>query len=113
MIIMGLTIGQKLWFVPSYNYQPFDVEVKSIGRKWAKVAGGRTEMRLDIETLRPHEDDGSGIAYLSREDYEARQALSQEWLKLRASLSRSSNAPDGVTVKKIAEARKLLGMDAV
>lgn len=109
---MELTVGQKLYFVPAYNRQPYEVEVKKVGRRWASAVNGRIKMRLDIETLCPHEDDGSGIAYLSREDYEQRLALDVAWRELHKALIYRDRLPNGVTVEKIAEARKLLGLDA-
>lgn len=108
---MELTVGQKLWFVPGYNYQPFDVEVVKIGRRWATVENYmHRAIRIDIETMRPHENDGNGLCYLSREDYETKQALGVAWRNLCSDISRMYRTPDGVTVEKIAAARKLLGL---
>lgn len=107
---MGLTVGQKLWFVPAYNRQPYEVEIKKIGRKWAHTDSYSRTLRIDVETMRPHEDDGNGQCYLSREDYEAKQALSAAWREFHRAILYVNNVPGGMTVEKIAEARQMLGL---
>ena len=109
---MQLQVGQKLWFVPSSDYKkPCEVEIKKIGRKWAHTEQHCQVLRIDVETLRPHEDDGMGQCYLSRDAYEAKQAIDAAWRELTKAIeSQRWRSPDGVTVEKIAEARKLLGL---
>lgn len=115
--MMQLAVGQKLWFVPRYEHNARDVEVVKVGRKWAHVTGyfGRP-IRIDVETLRPHEDDTSGQCYLSRqqcEEHLAREAAWKAFLRdIESKLSRWK-CPAGVTVEKIHEARKLLGLEVV
>lgn len=107
---MELTVGQKLWFVPKYRYSPYEVEIKKIGRKWIHTESNSRNLRIDAETMTAHDADGNGMCYLSREDYEARQELSMAWRNFSDDIRKTYRVPNGVTVEKIAEARKLLGL---
>lgn len=106
-----LTVGQKLWFVPSYNVRPYEVEIKKIGRKWAHTERNFQTLRIDIETMRPHENDGSGQCYLSQQHYEDYQAREKAWREFTSAVDKQKwRCPDGVTVEKIMEIRNLLGI---
>jgi len=113
-VSMELTVGQKLWFVPNrgqYYHKEHEVTVVTIGRKWVTVNG---DIRFAIADKRMEIDAGNypspGRCYLSREDYENEQSIGKAWNELSNRIRYS--APDGVTVEKIAEACKLLGLDA-
>lgn len=66
-------------------------------------------MRFDIKTMQA---DGywTGGVYPSKEHYEQEQAVKKAWGDL-CNKMKWYNQPDGVTVEKIAEARKLLGLE--
>lgn len=107
---MKLTVGQKLCFVPNRKYMsPRFVTVAKIGRKWVTAAENST-LRFDKDTMQA---DGywTGSAYQSYEHYEETKAITQAWTDFCDKM-KWYNQPDGVTVEKIAEARKLLGLDA-
>lgn len=108
-----IEVGQKLWFVPMEKRQaPREVEVLSIGRKWATLSGMHS--RLDVATMRM-EPTGYGYGrdgdvYLSEGDYlRARERLIA-WAQLRADLDSLSHPPRDVETRHIIEARKVLGL---
>jgi hypothetical protein len=105
------TVGQKLWFVPLHNNrQPYEIEIVKVGRKWLHT-GGNIPIRINVETLRPHDDDWSGRAYLSKEEHDAEVALNQKWREFRKSLEGYSwHTPKGVTVEQIEQAMQVLGL---
>ena len=105
---MTLSIGQKLWYVPtSYRRQePYEVEVTKTGRKWATVTNGWREFRIDIDTLWA---DG-GRCYIDREAYEKETALIKSWDDFRGLVSRLYSLPTGVTLEKIKQAKLSLGL---
>ena len=108
---MELQVGQKLWFVPSYKFPPHEVEIKKIGRKWVHTEHGRQTLRIDAETLRPHENDGSGQCYLSQQHYEDYLAKEKAWREFAQAIEKQRwRCPNGVTIEKILEVRKLLGL---
>lgn len=106
------TVGQTLWFVPAHGYTPREVTITKIGRKWMTVtAPGFREIRIDAETLYPHEADTRGQAYLSKEVYEAGVALSEKWRKFQKAIDGHWQVPYGLTVEKIEQAMSLLGLE--
>lgn len=106
-----LTVGQKLWFVPSYNPRPYEVEVKKVGRKWAHTERNFQTMRIDVKTMRPHENDGSGQCYLSQQHYEGYLAKEKAWREFAQVIEKWRwRCPESVTVEKIMEVRNLLGL---
>jgi len=109
-----LFVGQKLWFVPNYHYAgtPREVTIVKIGRKWAHLSGWRNE-RIDIETL---EMDGSkysspGQCYLNRADYGNQVKIETAWRHLHENIGRVRCPPKGMTIERILEAQKLLGLE--
>lgn len=109
-----LTIGQKLYFVPSYNgYAAYEMTVKKLGRKWAHCSARAYQtVRIDIETLHAHEDDATGRTYLSQAEYEQELAVQAAWRDLRLKVARRYSEPTGLTVEAIQQAKKLLFGDA-
>lgn len=105
------TVGQKLWFVPSETRRiPREVEIKSIGRIYLYTLCGE---KIDVNTLVA---DGLvagrissvGTAYLSKEDWQSEVALGDVWHEFRTKIEKTRRPPDGVTVDKITEVRKIL-----
>ena len=102
-----LKVGDKLWFVPNwYGEGSYEVEVRSVGRKWATVAAvasGRRDHRISLTTLRS--DEGStnppGRAYRDRAVYEAEQAATTAWRTFRSNFP--YNRPSHLTAEDIAE----------
>lgn len=108
-----ITIGQTLWYVPRYNYQPYEVTVTGIGRKWIQASHHGLKMRIDKETLEAHENDGNGKCYLNKEDFAAKDGLQKAFSAFRSDVSRLNKVPVGVSVEDIQEARRLLRMDGI
>ena len=104
-----LKVGDRLWFVPNERRggDPYEVEVRSVGRKWASIAPPgwhREEYRIDITTLGA--DGGKysspGRAYRDRAEYEAKQALFKAWSGFLDTLNRW-RPPSHLTASDIAE----------
>lgn len=106
-----LQIGQTLYFVPRHlrDRRSENVTVEKIGRKWATLSNRH---RIDIETLVVDggEYSSPGRCYLSKDEYEAESALQSTWNSFKREIERQSRIPGGVTVERIAEARKLLNL---
>lgn len=106
------TVGQGLYFewgrYSSRNGRGEAVTITRVGRKWLELSNGH---RVDKVRLVA---DGRGYAspgtaYLSREEREAQVRLQDAWRSLRAGMG---SAPgDGVTIERIAEAARLLGLE--
>lgn len=87
-----------------------DVTVKKVGRKWAVIDDG--DLRVDMETGAIEGTYPQAYVYASRDVYEAKHALREAWADLRLDWHRAPySAPAGVTVERINEARRLLGME--
>lgn len=110
MATHSLTVGQKLWFVPADPRQSSrlaDVEVISIGRKWAVISNN---CRIHVQTLAA--DGGNygspGRCWISREAWECRQQAVNAFEQLTRKLRFSPR--DGVTLENIQQAASLLGI---
>jgi hypothetical protein len=66
-----LTVGQRLWYVPSLHGRPHDVEVTKLGRKWAQISG-HPSLRINMETLAVEQPEWgrTGTCWLAREELE-------------------------------------------
>lgn len=102
------TVGQTLCFVPNYDRKPREVTITKVGRKWLHCKAYGQTIRVDVATLRPHEDDASGNFYHSHAEYEQKAALGSAWDEFRRTVARGYSAPAGVTVEKIQQATALL-----
>lgn len=106
-----LTVGQKLWYVPSdsrYVRQACDVTVEKVGRKWANISHGR---RIDLDDWCV---DGGGYAspgrcYASKEAWKAERERRKAWDDLRTGFGYQS-VPDHITTAAIRQAAALLGI---
>lgn len=110
---MSLQVGQKLWYVPNDKRwgKEQEIEVTKVGRKWANVG---YLGRIDIETLSV---DGRGYSspgqcYLSREEWERNEVLSDAWWEFKELIKKTNKRPEGITIESIEQAKRLLGLDA-
>lgn len=104
-----LTVGQKLWCVPSQRRgSPHEVTVEKVGRKWAYI--GYSD-RIDVETLVMDGGQYSspGTCYVSQKAYKDEIKLIQIWNAFRR-LVDHHHIPKGITVERIQEAQKILGI---
>ena len=101
-------VGQKLWLVHRQisHGETEEVEVVKVGRKWLTLSCG---CRVEVDNLRTEGSD-STTCYLSRNAWEEDMALRESWRKFRLDVEGKTFIPLGVTVQKISDARKILGM---
>jgi hypothetical protein len=103
-----LSVGQKLWFVPSGRRgDPKEVTILKIGRKYADIGNGS---RVDVKTL--HVDgrnySSPGTCFLSRDAHETEVATAKAWDELKQLFNRTWIRPKGVTLSQIQNARRSL-----
>ena len=111
-----LSVGQKLWFVPSarWNGRPTEIEITRVGRSYAYFGSPHNERRIDIQTM---EETGKetgtvyGHAYLNKEYYEAQKRRDEVFEILRRRVHDSWCPAPGVTEADIRAAAALLKMD--
>lgn len=104
-----LSVGQTLWFVPSYRHygQPQDVVVVSIGRKWADI--GLRRGRLDIATLDVHSPNNVvGQCHIDKDAYLSEMKRLGLWRNLKESI-RDLKCPD-VSIEQIEHVAGILGI---
>lgn len=99
-------VGQTLWYVPRWNGNSREVTIQKVGRVWLTLSNGE---RCDMKLMVNGNQSPNGRVYLSREAYEAEQALRKAWSAF-AMLVRGHRQPDGVTIEKIKQASALLGL---
>lgn len=103
-------VGQQLYFVPAHKPSHARlIEIEKVGRKW--LTAGR--FKIDRETL---EVDGGfysspGRCWLSQGDYEAAYRLALAWEQFKLHLQNIPR-PTGLTLDKIREARRVLGLES-
>lgn len=114
-----LTIGQKLYYVPSNRFRhtnPHEVTVTATGRKWVTIeidSVTKRTMRFESTDTRMYLDGGQhsslGRCYLSKEDYETEQAINARWRSFAKWIEcHRGDAPHGVTIERIEQAEALL-----
>lgn len=114
----ALKVGDVLFFVRDRHHnpgtdKPVPVCVLKVGRRWVTVGGVGHHMRFALDDA-DMEIDGAGYkspgrCWLSEKAYTDHQAATAAWDALRAHVLRTK-APAGVTIERIAEARRLLGL---
>jgi hypothetical protein len=108
---MNLTVGQKLWYVPSERRdKPFEVTVENVGRKWAKIG---YRLRVDKETLWADggEYSSPGRCYLSEEDYLRELDFNATWTRFRMKVGNMYYPPSGIDKSAIITARRVLRLE--
>lgn len=105
-----LAVGQKLWFVETDHMGRARGgslrEVTKVGRQWAHLGDN---LRISMETLKADSPDYSlARAYLSKEAFDAENALVRAWDQFLRACQHRGLPPAGVTVENIAEAARLL-----
>lgn len=102
---MSLTVGQELWFVhrEKRSGAPRAVTVTKVGRKWVHL--DYCGLRIGIDTLVADGGDYAepGRCWVNREAWEAEEARSDAWERLRKYVDRQWRAPDGLTTARIEE----------
>jgi hypothetical protein len=109
-----LTVGQKLWLVPSQQgyRQPREATVTSVGRKWATLDTSQYGRdRISLETLAVDGGDyvSPGQCWLSREDWVVATLADTLWQQFRKSIE-YGRRPNGITAEAIQQAAELLGV---
>lgn len=102
-----LKVGDKLFCVFYRGYQK-EVEITKIGRKYGMFLKSGREIRFYLDTLKLVEY--SGELYTSKEEYESKMDIETEWGKLGRQIS-YSKPPKGMTLEKIQEIRKIVGLE--
>ena len=102
------TVGQKLYFVPGASQLPHEVTITKVGRKWLYCRAIGQTIRVDVATLRPHEDDDSGQLYHDHDEYDQWIAMSIRWDEFRRMVAQRYSEPQGMTIEKIQQATALL-----
>jgi hypothetical protein len=107
--------GDTLFFVPSRHGSKRVVTIKTVGRKWLTLAGFAEGQRIAIDDpaldVEIPKYGSVGRCYLTETHYAGAVALDLAWNKLRTDVNNKWRAADCITVERIAEARKLLGLD--
>ena len=111
---MSVTVGQKLWFVPSSRIgNAREVTVLKVGRLWAYLSDMTvSDARMDIHTLCL---DGRGYAspgkcYASREEYERIIGVSTLWNAFIRRVQRPGR-PEDITEADIRAAAAILHIE--
>lgn len=107
-----LTVGQQLWFVYSDKRRrdPRYVTVAKVGRKYAEVNEMPYKIRLDDLAADDPNYSSPGQCYLSKEAWEAEDALLEAWRGFLDVVGRHWKPPASVTLADIEQARRLLGL---
>lgn len=104
---MTLTIGQKLYDKDPYRSSYNEYTVEKIGRKWAQLDRGA---RCTVDTLHLDCGDyGTRKLYPSIEEHQVALRLDAAWRDLERDL-RYAKRPNGLTVEKINDIRRELGL---
>lgn len=107
-----LTVGQKLWYVPSdsrYAGQACEVTVERIGRKWANISHG---YRIDLADwwVDGGQHSSPGRCYASKEAWDDEGHRQKAWRAVREGFG-YRGAPPGITIDAIYQAAALLGIE--
>lgn len=107
-------VGQELYFVPnsmvSRRESPHTVTITKVGRKWLTLSN---YYRVDRDDLRADGGNYSspGRCWLSQEEYEKACRLALAWEQFKLHLQNIPR-PAMLTLDKIREARRVLGMES-
>ncbi len=98
----NLVVGQKLWYVSTRNVSSMpshELEVMSIGRKWAICGEGWQKKKINIFDLSA---DGGyftspGVCYLSKKHHEKQGSLNRMWDDTRKLFDHRYSRPEHIT----------------
>ena len=108
---MKLTVGQKLWFVPSDRRgNHSEVTVEKIGRKWATLD---CRYRIDLVSLRADggEYSSPGACYLNEQVYLEERMLLSAWNAFKRRIEHIYQPPIGVDISNIQHVTNVLRLD--
>lgn len=111
----NLKVGQKLYLVSSEHgwrgSSPEFITLTGVGKKWATFEryGRKEKVHLEELYIDGKEYSSPGQCWLSKKEYIAYLEAKEAWGKLHRRIGH--NIPDGVTLEKINQARKILGFD--
>lgn len=105
-------VGQTVWVVLNQGKRDgWAASVTKVGRKWVTLAHG-TRFDASDGCIDGGRYSPPGKVYASQDAYAAERALSAAWWSLGEELRNTySRAQPGVTLERIAEARRLLGLE--
>jgi hypothetical protein len=86
-----------------------ELKITKVGRKWVET--DRRGIRFSKETFRIDKDFGAlERVWLSLDEYHQQVTLAGAWARFRWAIDRARDTPPGMTLEKIAEALRVLGM---
>jgi hypothetical protein len=87
-----------------------ELTISKVGRKWVET--NKRGVRFNTDTLYVDKRFGAAVrVWLSLDDYKRELVLNATWARFRGDIGRTYRAPDGMTLERIAEARRVLGME--
>jgi hypothetical protein len=109
MSLKDLKVGDVVFVKRTYgNGAGFEAAITEVARKWATIGPhGRFDRETGAMDGGRHSSDGQ--VWRSRADYEAHAQLSAAWADIKRDLQ-WAKCPEGVTVERINQARRLLGL---
>jgi hypothetical protein len=107
----GIKPGQKLWYACELAPDGgFEVEVATVGRKWATLVHFDPDVKLSLVTFDVFLGDGGwiGSCFLTQEAYRNFATLVRMWRRFRVDMP--YRIPNGLTLAKFREAVVILGV---
>lgn len=106
-------LGQTVYIENRYsqNKKLSEVKVTNVGRKWVHLSDGSK-----IERGTRHAEVWNGNTervFLSNEEYEEMKKLSAAWTEFRKFVERRWDPPEGVEIRDIVHATKLLKLEKI
>lgn len=102
-----MQVGQKLLYVPNQSYgrqpEPYEVQVVSVGRKWAIAKDHGAPKKINIDTLAV--DGGAymspGRCWYSRELWQESVEIKKYWDLFRKEIENHFNPPEQLSLEGI------------
>ena len=110
-----LNVGQKLWFVPYQKYHgpAREVEVQTVGRKWATATTLRNRINIENLTVDDAGYMSTGQCYLSEQEYNDTVGFQNEWQSFVKRVSHIRIKPEHITRDDLNELKRILKMEAI
>lgn len=103
-----MQVGQKLFYVPKKSYgrqpEPYEVEVLSVGRKWATVKHlikGSIKISVDTMAADGGQYPSPGQCFYSRAAWEDAVEGKKQWDLFRKEVERHFNPPKQLSLEAI------------